>query len=200
MSFKIWGIKIKISFLFFAMLTMVFAMDEKRVAIVTLLSVALHETGHIVALLCFKAYPEEITFGIFGIRILQNKCKLSYSDEAVVVLCGPAVNIVLFVIFGVLNYTFENQILLIISAVNLVVGIFNLLPVLPLDGGRALLVVLNSFFSEKAVQRIMVIVGVLFATTIILLGCFLAFKTGANFSLLATGLYLGIICVKSVRI
>lgn len=200
MCFKIGRVKIKISFLFFAMLTMAFVADEEKLVIIILLCSALHEMGHICALFLFGSHPDEINFGIFGVRIQQNKYILSELRQAVVVLCGPLVNMVLFVLFLLANLIFESKILLITSAVNLVIGAFNLLPVLPLDGGRILLAVLNFFASEKTALKIMRVICVTVLLALIFSGIFLAIKTGINISLLATVMYISILCVKSIRI
>lgn len=200
MNFKVGRVRIKISFLFFAMLTMLFVVDKKGLALITVASVALHELGHIAALCFFKSQPDEIVFGIFGIRIQQNKYILSDFKQAIVVLCGPLVNVVLFAVFFLANLAFEGQILLMISAVNLIMGVFNLLPILPLDGGRILFYLLGLFFDEKIVCGIMRIVCIVLLCVLALLGVLLALKTGLNFSLIATGVYLCILCIKSTRI
>lgn len=200
MCFKIGRVKIKISFLFFAMLTMAFIVDEKQLVILTLLCSALHEMGHICALFLFGSYPDEINFGIFGVRIQQNKYILSELRQAVVVLCGPLVNIILFVLFLLANLAFKSPILLMISAVNFVIGGFNLLPVLPLDGGRILLAVLNFFMSEKTACKIMRIICACVLSVLIFSGILLIIKTGMNISLLATVIYISILCIKSIKI
>lgn len=200
MSFKIGGIRVRISFLFFAMLTMIFAIDEKGIALITLTSAALHETGHIAALLLLGGSPDEIVFGIFGIRIQQNKYMLSDSRQAVVVLCGPLVNVVLFGAFLAAYVAFGSPFLLTASVVNLVSGAFNLLPIFPLDGGRILLVVLSALLPDGVVCAIMRTISALLILLLVFTGFILVSKTGVNISLLATGIYLGVLCIKSIRI
>ena len=200
MNFRIGSVKIKISFLFFAMLTMLFVGDKKGVALIALMCIALHELGHIVALCFFGNTPDEIVFGIFGIRIQQNKYMLSELRQIIVVLCGPLVNIVLFVVFFLANIIFQKQFLLVACATNLVMGVFNLLPVLPLDGGRILLTLLSFFFEEETVRIIMRVVCIILLLALIIAGVFLVLKTGFNLSLLATTAYLCVLCIKSIRI
>lgn len=200
MSFKIGRVRIKISFLFFAVLTMAFAVDKKQIVIITLICSALHEIGHISALFLFGSYPDEIAFGAFGVRIQQNGYTLSDFQQAVVVLCGPLVNIVLFVLLLVANIVFESRILLTVSAVNLVIGVFNLLPILPLDGGRVLFMVLNVFLDQKTACKIMRLICVIVLLVIIFSGFLIILKIGPNISLLATGIYISILCIKSIKI
>lgn len=191
---------VKISFLFFAMLTVIFAMDEKMISIVAIFSVALHELGHIAAMMVLKKHPAEIYFGIFGVRIKHNTYKLSYGQELFVVICGPLVNAILFVTFFVVYLAFEEYLFLVISAVNLSVGAFNLLPVFALDGGRILQSVLSRFMSAEKTCSVMRLVSVSVSLAVVLAGTLLAVKTGANFSLLATGVYLSVMCIKAIKI
>lgn len=200
MRFRIGHTKVNISFLFFSMLTMIFAIDEKGVALITMISVALHEIGHISALFLLGSRPDEIDFGIFGIRIRQNKYMLSDVGQIMVVAFGPLVNFVLFAVVLVAYLIFESQILLIISAVNIVVGGFNLMPIFPLDGGRILFVILSLFLRKRTVMIIMRLICIVCIFALIILGVFIVRNTGWNFSLLATVGYLAVLCTKSVRI
>ena len=200
MCLRLGRINIKISFLFFAMLTLIFAFDKRAVALVTVVSVALHEMGHIVALLGMGICPDEICFGIFGIRIRNCDCRLNYRQELIAVLCGPLVNVALTLAFFVLYRIFLCDVLMVIFAVNFSVAVFNLLPILPLDGGRLLHIMLMKMMSCEAAQRIMTGVGAVTASIVLLAGAVLVVRTGANVSLLATGVYLGIISIKSIKI
>lgn len=182
------------------MLTMAFIVEQGQLVIITLLCSALHEMGHICALLLFGSYPDEINFGIFGVRIQQNRYILSDCRQALVILCGPLVNIILFALFLLADFICESRFFLMISAVNLVLGVFNLLPVLPLDGGRILLAVLDFLMSEKTAYKIMRIICIVVLLVLLFGGILLAAKTKPNISLLATVMYISILCVKSIKI
>ena len=117
-----------------------------------------------------------------------------------VVICGPLVNAILFVTFFVVYLAFEEYLFLVISAVNLSVGAFNLLPVFALDGGRILQSVLSRFMSAEKTCSVMRLVSVSVSLAVVLAGTLLAVKTGANFSLLATGVYLSVMCIKAIKI
>ncbi|MBR5773875.1 MAG: site-2 protease family protein [Clostridia bacterium] len=193
-------VRVKISFMFFAALTLLFVADSGGLAIITLFCAALHEMGHIIAMVCLGDAPDEIAFGIFGIRIQQNKSMPSVLGQVVIVACGPLVNIVLLIVSLVMNSAIESRFLLMLSAVNLVMAAFNLLPILPLDGGRLLVLLLGSLFIEVTVQKIMRIVCAVLLLALILSGVLLVIKTGVNFSLVVTGAYLCVLCIKSIRI
>ncbi len=59
---------------------------------------ALHETGHLVMLLIFGVKPKKITLSFYGAGLKYNNT-LSKSREFFVLLCGPLVNLILFVVF-----------------------------------------------------------------------------------------------------
>ncbi len=192
--------RVKISFLFFAMITLILTMDRKLVALVAVFSVALHEMGHIVAMGVLKNSPDEIAFGIFGVRIKQSSRIFSARQEFFVVLCGPLVNIILFTVFLLLHLVCEWYVFLVVFAVNFAVGVFNLLPVALLDGGRMTRIILMRFLPEEKTRVAMLAISAVVTCVILLCGAVLFIKTAANISLFVTGLYLLIMCARSIRI
>lgn len=79
-------------------------------------------------------------------------------DMALVALAGPAANLFLAIAFaipirfGLLDsQTLGYQILLQATVLNLVLGVFNLLPIPPLDGSK----VFASFFSDEVMYKIL---------------------------------------------
>lgn len=64
--------------------------------------------------------------------------------EFMVALAGPGVNFILAFISALIMHlttpgkTFTNELLLMLVQINIVLGVFNLFPLLPLDGGRML--------------------------------------------------------------
>jgi Zn-dependent protease len=63
-------------------------------------------------------------------------------DSAFVALAGPASNFAMAIAFSILFRIFPNPFLFTIVAINLVLGIFNLIPIPPLDGYKILIGVL----------------------------------------------------------
>lgn len=72
-------------------------------------------------------------------------------DEILVSLAGPFSNFILGTLIGILYQTtgYTNQILYIITIINFSLGVFNLLPIPPLDGSK---VFLNLMSVEKAYE------------------------------------------------
>ncbi|MDE6111633.1 MAG: hypothetical protein K2F65_06935, partial [Eubacterium sp.] len=80
----------------------------------------LHEFGHITALLLFKVKPDLIKISFYGIG-LKYKNNLSKAKEFIVLLCGPLVNLVLFLVLK--------------DDINLILLLMNIFPALPRAGG-----------------------------------------------------------------
>ena len=148
---------------FFAVCAFFLAGDMRLNFAFAMLFSALHETGHILALLFYGRKPKNITFGFSGIRIEADSASLSYSQESIVALCGPAMNLI-FIIFFLL--TDISQTALIINT-----GLFvvNMMPVKSLDGGRFISGLLSVFLDEKRVIVIMNILAIVTAVVLILI-------------------------------
>ena len=107
---------------------------------------------------------------------------LSYGRELAVVLAGPVTNLLLGVVAAQLR-------LFLLAGVSFGMGVFNLLPICPLDGGRALLAGLSALLGEEIGERVLdvtagILVGLVAGGGAIVAGYF------GNFSLLITTLWL----------
>lgn len=98
---------------------------------------ALHELGHYAALRCFSGRLSELRISPFGVEmVIADPTKLSYGRELLVTLAGPTVNLLLAVAMGVAGARWEMA--YVFAGAQLILGLFNLLPTRPLDGGRLL--------------------------------------------------------------
>ena len=97
-----------------------------------LLAMALHELGHLAAIFLLRGKIVSVRLRFADCLIVTEG--LRYGQELICALAGPAVNLLCFAAFGRLCTPF--------AAVSLLLGGFNLLPMLPLDGGRAIHAVL----------------------------------------------------------
>ncbi len=106
-------------------------------------SVLLHELGHSLAARSQGIQVNSITLFIFGgIAAIDRESK---TPEAAfqVAIAGPAVSFMLFVLLAVVSNFLPDKSLLKslvadLAKINLVLGLFNLIPGLPLDGGQVL--------------------------------------------------------------
>lgn len=190
MELELCGVKIKISFLFFAVLTLLFGGGVSREIKLALLFSALHEAGHLAALLSVKSKPREIRLGAFGMTIVRGEGFTGYREDFAVALCGPLVNVVFCVFFLVLYRLKGGEGLFALFAVNLAIAAFNLAPVFSLDGGRMLEAAL--LWAGFGGRTDYILKTVSFFTLVLMMsaGFLVLIKSGCNFTLLLVSVYL----------
>lgn len=168
-------------------------------ASVILFSVLVHEMGHALTAVAF-GQKAEIEFVAFGGLTKRSGPPLSALKEFIIVLNGPLAGFSLFIAAYVLHpFVVKEQFSLladvfdILILVNLFWTLLNLVPVLPLDGGQLLRIVLQGSFGLRGVKftyLFSVIVAVLlgvyfFITQLIFAGAIflmLAFESYRAFS------------------
>jgi Zn-dependent protease len=100
------------------------------------ISVFLHELAHLTAAKAFGLRVRSITLHILGGETAIESPGRTATQEFVIAVVGPLVS--LGIGFACLLNSFGSAVVFAIGWINIVVGVFNLLPGLPLDGGRAL--------------------------------------------------------------
>jgi len=154
------------------------AWEKRLVFFAALLAIIIHEAGHIFALLA-------LGFRIKGIKLELCGLRIDYGGgffpvkETIVALSGPAAGIICFFLFN----SGSNELLSSCSQLGLLYSLFNLLPVLPLDGGRVLLCLAQLMFGDDAVKFVSVLSQIMSAGFCIFgLLCMLKGEGNAMFS------------------
>ncbi|NGX58936.1 MAG: Stage IV sporulation protein FB [Chlamydiae bacterium] len=147
---------------------------------VILVSVLVHEMGHASTALFFGLKPRIELVALGGLTIHQGE-KLPFWKQFFIVLNGPLFGFMLFLLAWLLLRSpaiatgAAGKVLTYFFLVNLIWTIFNLVPVMPLDGGQLLRIALEGFFGAKGF-RISLIIGMCIAG-----GASLFFFTTQNF-------------------
>ncbi len=141
------SIKIKINFLLLILLPLYFYYGYGVEISVCLISVFLHEFSHV--FVSNKIGLDMIEIEMFpfgGVAKSKESFWISTIDEIFISIAGPIMNFVIVIIFIFINKVAPNiNIIEIIIKANLIIGLFNVLPIFPLDGGR----ILRSYISSK---------------------------------------------------
>ena len=153
MDFKIGNCRVCISPLFAVMLCVILLVDRAGIMLFGLISVAIHETGHLVFMFMTKKYPEKVVFQLGGI-IIKSSGFSGYTQDLLVALGGCFFNFVFFVVSALAYFKFADEKLLIFSASNFGLMFFNILPVNGLDGMDIIKLSLLRRYSPDKVKRI----------------------------------------------
>ena len=116
---------------------------------------------------------------------------VKWSDEILIALAGPAINVVIAVVCVALwwiipaSYFFTE----VIVTSNVCTAAFNMLPIFPLDGGRAALAFLSRKFKREKAYRILRIAGA--AAALLFAALFVATMfTDMNFSFASIAVFI----------
>lgn len=99
----------------------------------------IHELGHMFAGIVLKLKPKSLSFMPFGISITFETYeykKLIEIKKIFIAIAGPLTNLIICIITLFLHIEDRMKELIIYS--NIFIGLFNLIPLYPLDGGRIL--------------------------------------------------------------
>ncbi|TQM58141.1 site-2 protease family protein [Humibacillus xanthopallidus] len=109
-------------------------------ALLLLLSVLVHEAAHALAARWSGHPVDRIVADVWGGHTVYDSTRTSPGTTALIAVVGPLANLALAVVGFLLHSVTTNDtallLLEIITFANLFVGLFNLLPGLPLDGGQ----------------------------------------------------------------
>ena len=186
--------RLKIDFTFALTVSLMLLLCKQDTVIISLLSSCLHEIGHLFFMHIFHQKINSVTFGAFGVRIeRQMTSAVSYKKEAVIALGGILVNFIIAGIGAIHYYVAGDSFSLELTAVNIIIAIFNMIPLDTLDMGRVLRYTLLNKVDENKCDRILTVISVVFVN-FILIGC-IAFNMliGFNLSLVIVTAYLYVI-------
>ena len=146
----------------------------------TLLSVILDESGHLFAMIFCGEKPEKIVLHGFGISI--NAQRLSPHKMLLTAACGPVLSLVLA---GLFYFVFPP-----LFIPNLCIGAINMLPALPLDGGRILYSLLAKILGRKGSRNCMKYIGIFIGLIAVPPGILLFVNSGFNISLIMLAVFM----------
>jgi len=145
--FRIGGVPVRIDWSFW-LLAVLLGISAREgwllvawVAIV-LVSILVHELGHAFTMRAFQQRPHVLLYALGGVTV-GDSAPRSRSESIIISLAGPLSALILlgipaYLLFDGVHFATYNRDVIIhdIAWVNILWSIFNLMPVLPLDGGN----------------------------------------------------------------
>lgn len=124
-------LRIKISGGFLLLLAWYIEANGLYLTFVLLFAALAHELGHLFVLRMMGGNAERIEIGVLGAVICVKWTRFSYKRELAALLAGIGANFLCALVLLALDWD-------VAAGANLVLCLFNLLPVEPLDGGKIL--------------------------------------------------------------
>jgi len=161
-----------------------FWLDSGGLLLWAALVCALHEAGHIAAIRAMGGKIRALRLSVVGAELVFTSGNLSSGQEIFAAGSGPAVNLALALLCARLFHGAGGEGLMLFTGLNLALGGFQLLPILPLDGGRALLALLEMLWQPAPARRVLEVFSLVCEVLLLGLGVMAFLRTGTNFTLL----------------
>ena len=181
-------VKINISFILFLFLSIY--LGYWKITLIIFLSVLIHEFGHTFIARKLGIKVLEVQFYPFGaIAVMENITKYGGFNELMIALSGPVMSLLVALIFFYSKVPDRD----LVFKYNMALFLFNLLPALPLDGGRVMRNILLMRLSYKKATKIMTAFGKLLAIGLIVINIYLIINdiTTAAYIITAIFIFLG---------
>jgi stage IV sporulation protein FB len=154
--------RFKIDLKIFLFLILFYFTKQIETYVVVILFAVIHELGHLIAGLALGMIPESLKIMPYGLSISFKLIPKDYNKKIgtgnlleikkiIVAFAGPITNFIIILIFLNIRINIISNMIIIYS--NLLIMVFNLLPIYPLDGGRALKGILHIIAGKKEAER-----------------------------------------------
>ncbi len=146
----------------------------------------IHELGHLIAGLILGMKPEKLEIMPYGLSISFKLMLNDYNKKVnqinkieikkiIVALAGPLTNLIIILIVCSIKQNIISNVNIIYS--NILLIIFNLLPMYPLDGGRILKSGLHIIYGKKESERYINNISYITVITLTLISSILVYTT-----------------------
>lgn len=141
--------RIRINLKIFLFVLIFILTKQIRIYGILMLFAFIHELGHMIVGILLGFKPEKLEIMPYGVSVGFNvKCEdynkkikkgnMLAIKKLIIALAGPLTNFIITIIFLMVNINFFRIERELVIYSNILIGIFNLIPIYPLDGGRAI--------------------------------------------------------------
>lgn len=192
---------VHISLGFAVIVTIALLTNSYEMFLLTSISVVIHELAHIAMIYFLGGSITGIWLEVCGAHIgLNNYPIMSYKKEFAVAAAGPMVSLVSAYFFSLFGRFLVNESLYILSGFSCVLGLINLIPAYPLDGGRMIKCITSIFLSDEKVKIIGISCCGLSAALMVAFCLFVNLHMGFNLSLTVFCVFIVVAFIKNISV
>lgn len=177
-----------IHFLTIILFVLCYINRKLEILAISYFSIFLHEIAHLIAAIMIGLAPSKIVFFPFGVNLkLKNNIINSLSDEIILYLSGPLLSVILAILS---IFYLKNQYIRLFYYNNIGLFIFNILPILPMDGGILIKKILCAGVGYRKSKKILNFTSFILITVLITIQIYMLYKNKFNFSILLITIFL----------
>ncbi|MBQ3284377.1 MAG: hypothetical protein IJH40_01935 [Ruminococcus sp.] len=181
MKLRLWKIDFVIGYEVAAAMTAVLLLDRENRVICCFIAALLHELGHVSMMLVHGVKVRGVKLRLFDVLIEADEAPTLRADT-LITLGGPLANFLCAAILCPFS--------LKIGLPHIALGVFNLLPVMSLDGGHLLGILLSRKLSPRICDIVLRAATFIILLPLMTAGIYILFRSGYNYTLLLISLYL----------
>ena len=159
--------RLRIDLKIFIFILLFILTNQIKIYAIIMLFAIIHEMGHLVTGMILGMKPDKIELTPFGVSINFKITQKEYNKrirkgnllelkKIFIAVAGPLTNFIIILLTNNLNINFVDKKLIIYA--NIILILFNILPIYPLDGGRIikgiLHIIVGKYKTEKYVHNI----------------------------------------------
>lgn len=180
---------------FLLFVAVLYFFDDSGLLSAVIPAAVIHELGHFFALRGMGAVPTRLHIGMSG--LCMDYCgMLSEKQEALAALAGPIGGLLGALVCSRVGITWHSQFWTCCAGIGVIFSGFNLLPALPLDGGRALFYILTEHWDIGRATTVLNVLGIAVSMALAGIGLTL-FLRGYGAAVLAAGFWVLVLGVDA---